>query len=222
MRYLKTYKLFESSDVDSWSDTPPTTLEDQIAFSMKWYPTLYDSKYGRMKVLYHMYFGYGTEYRWSDGKLLNLDAYMNTDKKMYEYRLRRWDIDKEKNKERLDSLLQHWDSMVEISKLTGEEDDKYMSKLHKQISDIQDDMDNFNPFGKEYLDEEPLKLKHVHYSKYSPILSLPENIDPEYLNGAKEITNYLTNLSEKEKSTDTKLYKDCIKIMKNIKSLETH
>ena len=196
MRYLKTYKLFESSDVDSWSDTPPTTLEDQIAFSMKWYPTLYDSKYGRMKVLYHMYFGYGTEYRWSDGKLLNLDAYMNTDKKMYEYRLRRWDIDKEKNKERLDSLLQHWDSMVEISKLTGAEDDKYMSKLHKQISDIQDDMDNFNPFGKEYPDEEPLKL-----------------------NSAQEITNYLINLSEKEKSTDTKLYKDCIKIMKNIKSL---
>ena len=47
MKYIISYKIFESKTEFQY---PPDNLEDQIAFSMKWYPTLFDSKYGIVNI----------------------------------------------------------------------------------------------------------------------------------------------------------------------------
>lgn len=188
MKYILSYKIFESKTEFL---EPPDNLEDQIAFSMKWYPGLYDSKYGRIKVLAHMYLSYGTEYEWVDGKLLNLNDGLNTDHDMYEYRRRVWEAQKEEGNKRLDRLLDHWENMSSIVSRTGQ-GHEYLKDIQRDINELQDEMDNFNPYGKEYPNERPYEFRANKLSdEFSPIFHIPENVESDYLEGAKELIRYL-------------------------------
>lgn len=187
MKYIISYKIFESKT--EFQD-PPDNLEDQISFSMKWYPTLFDSKYGRIKVLAHMYLSYGTGYEWVDGKLLKYDD-LNTDHGMYEYRRARWEYEKEGKDKELEELLNHWEEMTNIVSKTGE-GSQYLKGIQRDINKLQDELDNFNPYGKEYPDNKPYKYRDDKSSDiYSPIFNIPENVESDYLEGAKEIIRYL-------------------------------
>jgi hypothetical protein len=217
MKYLK---LFEAFTGGGLSSTPPQTLEEQIAFSLKWYPRLYDSKWGRMKVLDHMYLGYGTEYEWEGGKLINFDQ-NNNDYDMYEYRYRVWQSRKKENEERLNREMDHYENMCGIFDRTinkpgtteeeKAEGRKYLKRIQDDINKIQDEIDNFDPYGKEYPDEKPLDCNKLHYSNYSPIFNLPEDITPEYLEGAKEIVKYIM-----DHTTNDKVWNDFEPIAKKL------
>ena len=203
MKHLITYKLFESNTEKTFF-YPPDNLEDQIAFSMKWYPTLYDSKYGRIKVLAHMYLSYGTGYEWEDGKLLNTIDEFNTDERMYEYRRNGWEFRKKEQEKKLDELQDHWENMSSIIDRTDGGVDRYgyLAKIQKEINDLQDEMDNFNPYGKEYPDEKPYGLSNIRLSDYSPIFHIPENVQPDYLKGAKEIVSYILSIGYENPKID--------------------
>lgn len=211
MKYLL---LFES--VSSLSSVPPKTLEEQIAFSMKWYPTLYDSKWGRIKVLDHMYLGYGTEYAWKDGELINVYDTNNNDRDMYEYRYERWQYQKKEKNERLENLMDHYEEMFDIIEKTSKPENrqleiKILKKIQNDIIELQDEIDNFNPYGKEYPDESPLNANTLNYSNYSPIFNIPHNATSEYIDGAKEIVSYIMN-----NTTSDKIWSDFEPIAKKL------
>lgn len=209
MKFIKKYKVYESLDL---SLEPPKGLEEQIAFSMKWYPTLYDSKYGRIKVLDHMYLGYGTEYEWEDGELVNFSD-LNTDHDMYNYRESRWSRERLNNIKKLKELEDHWNDMYNISVRTGQTDDIYLPRIKWEIEELEDKIDNFDPYGKEYTGEKPLAFKNISYSKqYSPIFHIPDDIKEDYLKGAKEIVKYILDF----KKTDTETHKDMLEVAKKI------
>lgn len=209
MKYLL---LFESAGLSS---DPPKTLEEQIDFSMKWYPTLYDSKYGRIKVLSHMYIGYGTEYEWVDGELINIYD-NNNDYDMYEYRYRVWQAQKKEKDERLERLMDHYEEMSDIIRRTTKPENRQLEirilkKIQNEINELQDEIDNFNPYGKEYPDEPPLNVNTIHYSNYSPIFNIPDDAAPEYIDGAKEIVSYIMN-----NTTNDKIWSDFEPIAKEL------
>jgi len=185
MKYLKSYKLFEFHTPIELSDVPPKGLEEQIAFSMKWYPTLYDSKYGRIKVLAHMYLS--SEYEWVDGELINIYG-LNTDKEVYKYRCQQYDMARPEKVDYIKRLYDHWEELVNI---IGNEDSHILKRIQDEIEDLQDELDNFDPYGKEYPNEKPYVFDSRKISTFSPIFHIPENVKSDYLEGAKEILNYI-------------------------------
>lgn len=189
MKYLKSYKLFEFNDPIELSDVPPKGLEEQIAFCMKWYPMLYDSKYGRIKVLAHMYLSYGTEYSWVDGELIN-NYVLNTDKEMYENRYRDFYNERPRKVDYLKRLYNHWEELYNFVK--SDNDLETLNKVQDEIEELQDELDNFNPYGKEYPNAEPYKFdeRKISYN-FSPIFHIPEDVKTDYLKGAQEILNYI-------------------------------
>lgn len=191
MKYLKRYKVFESNDF--YSDVEPDGLEEQISFYMKWYPSLYDSKFGRIKVLAHMYLSYGTGFKWVLGELVNTLG-DQTDKDMYEYRRERWLMKRADGLKRIQQLQKDWDEMNDIIEFSSGESSKYLSRIQDEIDELQDEIDNFNPYGKEYKDEKPFALENIHISDYSPIFHIPDDCKPDYLEGAKEIVSYIISI----------------------------
>lgn len=77
-------------NVSNLSNVRPRSLEENIEFSMKWFPMLFDSKYGRIKVLAHMFLSYGTGYEWVKGRLFYKGDDC-TDLKMWKMRKHRWE-----------------------------------------------------------------------------------------------------------------------------------
>lgn len=198
MKYLKSYKLFEfhASSIEL-SDVPPNGLEEEITFNMRWYPGLFDSKYGRIKVLAHMYLSYGTEYGWVDGELINICDSLNTDKKIYEERCREYDRRRPEKESLLKKLYNHWEELSNLVK--SDRDMETLKRVQDEIEDLQDELDNFDPYGKEYPNEKPYVFdsRTISYT-YSPIFHIPENVKSDYLEGAKEILNYIISNGAKD------------------------
>ena len=202
MKYLKSYKLFESEDYSHLSNVPPETLEDQIAFAIRWYPGLYDKKYGRLKVLNQMYLTVGGGYEWIDGKLLD-DMYQS-DSEKYSEKVSRWDYEKTELQKTLNRLIEFFHKTPD----SKESNDTYLEDIQKDIDDIQNQIDDFDHWRSKYpCEETPLSFKNMeNYSKkYSGIFNIPNNVTEEYLNGAKELINYILSFTDKK---DTNLYKD--------------
>lgn len=162
---------------------------------MKWFPGLFDSKYGRIKVLKFMYLDYGNGYDWHDGKLI--DNYLNTDVDMYNIRKERWYNKREDMLNRINILYDNWENFRKILSRTGDDDD-YLSKIQDEIDELQDEYDNFDPYGKEYPNEKALSCDNIHISNYSPIFHIPKDIKPDYLEGAKEIIKYILSIGFKD------------------------
>lgn len=91
--------------------------------------------------------------------------------------------------------------------------DDYLDKLNDNLKKSQEDSQRNwdDPYGKEYPDEKPLDCNKLHYSNYSPIFNLPEDITPEYLEGAKEIVKYIMN-----NTTNDKVWNDFEPIAKKL------
>ena len=65
-------------------------------------------------------------------------------------------------------------------------------KIKRYIDHLQSTTQgNFNPYGTEYPDAEPYVLSEHTISQYSNILNIPEDITPDYIDGAIEILEYV-------------------------------
>lgn len=220
MKHLKGiieyFKLFESRilDISSLSDIKPETLEDQIKFSMKWYPSLYGPKYGRIRVLCHMFLGYGTEYEWDDwGRLTN--AYFEPESEMLKRAYFNWDKDRNNMRHEIKRNTEHWHVINDICKRTGGLDESGLGRIQKDISDLEEMVDDFNVWFYRYAGNES-KLDSINYSEqYSPIFNIPDNVDPEYLEGAKEIVSYIL-----ENFKDKKIQEDFSRLNESLKKFK--
>jgi len=203
MKHLKLFEQFD--DEDPWQeDFDPyadlhlknyviCNLDEEIESCIKMYPTLFDKKYGRMKVLYQMFFIVGSGYDWNDhGQLVDeLDTELDT----YKYKIRNWEREKEERTKEIEQYKKFISELRDLSGDTSTFDDR-LREVEKYDKDP-----NFVLFPQE---EKPLKFKQgnkrgdlnsaCHYSKrFSPIFNIPDNVDKEYLYGAIEILEYVIN-----------------------------
>ena len=191
MKYLKVFENFDQ-DSENLSNVPPHSLEEQIEFCMKWYPTLYDQKYGRMKVLEQLYLTIGGGYEWWDGRLV-CDDDPNTDKEMYDYRKREWEAQKEQLQreiERKESFLNRLKTIIDRTQ-GGAAEQRVLEEIQDQINSLEKELNTFNPYGEAYPNEKPLALKDISVYDSSNIFHIPSDVKPDYLEGAKEILKYI-------------------------------
>lgn len=209
MKYIKIYEQFIDTEDDPWKeDLDPlaylglknyiiTDLDEQIESSIKNWPSLYDKKYGREKVLYHMFFCYGTEYEWNDhGELVNV---YQTERDVYEYRLKHWEREKDDITKKIDEIRINIENLSDSPRLL----DYYKIRLEEYENILKD------PFYVRFPQEEvPLKLERVNFSKnHSPIFNIPKNVSYQYLMGGIEILEYVINNAEtKERELENLRY----------------
>jgi hypothetical protein len=169
---------------DKFNESKVNKLEEHISYMLKWYPSLYDSKYGRIKLLAHMFLSYGAGYKWSKGELV---IEKDSEEEIINTRKRRHESEKEEWSRKIDLLRKTIEPLSQEMK-QGEE----VQRINRYINHLQSTtQDNFNPYGTEYPDAEPYVLSEHTISHYSPILNIPKDITTEYLNGAIEILEYV-------------------------------
>jgi hypothetical protein len=190
MNKLHLFEKFNESKVNK--------LEEHISYMLKWYPSLYDSKYGRIKLLAHMFLSYGTGYKWSNGELV---IEKESEEEIINTRKRRYESEKEEWSKKIDMLRNAIEPLSQEMK-HGEEVQKIKRYINHLQSTTQDD---FSPYGTEYPDAEPYVLSEHTLSQYSPILNIPKDITSDYLNGAIEILEYVIEKG----CTDKRLLKVC-------------
>lgn len=196
------------------------TLEDNIKFSIKWFPTLYYGKEARERVLSHIFLSIGTEYDWDDttGKKISYDE--NCDDDMLKYRLKEYNSEYRK-KERLKEIEYYKKSLKDYEELLSlEKDNKNYNYYKEKIDEYRNSLNKliefdkkFNPFYIEHdVKDEP--IQKIPWSASMDLINdIPDNVNLEYLNGMYEIISFYCQ----SRFRNDKQYKMCHEMKSKLK-----
>jgi hypothetical protein len=173
----------------------PTTLEGQIQFSIKWYPTLFNGTVAREQVLSHLFLTVGSGYDWSnDGIKLNVVETDIDDVKL-EYKKFRFVQDQEKDQNEIKRLTEYIKNIKKYLDYEKNESEKEHIRLtikenEDEILKLQHHIDNFDPFYVKYTQPDKPIDKIPWAVSIDQVNEIPVNAHKDYIDGFYEILDF--------------------------------
>tara|TARA_B110001454_G_C12629426_1_gene396242 strand:- start:220 stop:891 length:672 start_codon:yes stop_codon:yes gene_type:complete len=192
---IKNYSYEELKELKF--DKSVKTLEDNILFAMKWYPSLFNGKDARMKVLIHILLQGGTGFDWRKG--IRKTCYESTDKQVIDQKKSSYEYNKKSAIDRLKMNNIHIEGTRKFLE-TFKNDSKFSEKVEQSEKSLLEQetllertekfIEEFDPHYEPY-NFTPSTIKGIDSDVgYFNLDDIPSNIKTDYFNGLLEVFEF--------------------------------